>query len=144
MSSRTHYADSEYQVGFSLVELLIVVTIIGVISSIALPAYQRHVQRSERTDARAHLYKLTALQEQFFIQHGHYASNIVDLGFPAPSLTPNGKYHLSITRSDADGFVVRATRTLSDRESSECLWFELDQFQTRSSSPQNTETCWMR
>lgn len=130
--------------GFTLVEILIVCAIISGLLIMAVPGYQRHMGRAERTDARAMLYRLGAAQERFFIQNGRYASTMAELGQATPAVTGNGRYGLSVQRSDSDGYVLRATRLAADAEARRCQWFELDQTQARASSPGVVSECWMR
>lgn len=68
-SSRTRNAFSRN--GFSLVELMIVVVVLGVLAAIAIPLYLRFVQRSKTGEAEANLGKIASLAEQFYAKSGN-------------------------------------------------------------------------
>jgi prepilin-type N-terminal cleavage/methylation domain-containing protein len=61
--------------GFSLVELIIVLTIIGILAMIAVPAYIGQQTRAARTEAYKNLEALRLLEEQFFAENATYASS---------------------------------------------------------------------
>jgi type IV pilus assembly protein PilE len=60
--------------GFSLIELLVVLFIIGVLAASAMPAYQQHVVRTRRSEAQSALLKLMMQQERFHSQHNRYVA----------------------------------------------------------------------
>ena len=60
--------------GFSLVELLVVLVIMGVLSGVALPAYTRYVQRGHRTEAMAALLESQHFMERYYSANGQYLS----------------------------------------------------------------------
>ena len=62
--------------GFTLVELMIVVAIIGILMAISVPAYQGYVLRSHRTDAHSSLLDIAARQERFVAQRNSYTTAI--------------------------------------------------------------------
>ncbi len=61
------------KLGFTLTELLIVIAILGILVSIAVPAYLGQQKRAARTEASSNLENLRLLEEQFFAENGAYA-----------------------------------------------------------------------
>lgn len=72
--------------GFSLIELLVVLVIIGVLVACALPAYQQHVVRTRRSEAHSALLKLMMQQERFHSQHNRY------IAFSAGEAEPEARH----------------------------------------------------
>jgi type IV pilus assembly protein PilE len=68
--------------GFSLIELVIVVTILGILASIILPTYQDHVLQSRRSEARAALQDIQNLEYEFFQNYKRYGTRD-EIGYPA-------------------------------------------------------------
>jgi type IV pilus assembly protein PilE len=60
--------------GFSLLELMIVVAVIGILSTLAAPSYMDSVRKGKRAEARAALSEMMIQQERFFTQKNTYAS----------------------------------------------------------------------
>lgn len=58
--------------GFSLIELLVVVAIIGLLMAIAMPAYNQYVIRANKAAAKAFLLEVASRQEQFLIGNGNF------------------------------------------------------------------------
>jgi len=71
------------QYGFTLVELLVVVVIIGILSAFAIPGYQRYVRRTICEDAKATLVSYASALERYKAQHNKYpdASSVASAGF---------------------------------------------------------------
>lgn len=70
------------QRGFTLIEMLVVASLVIVLLTVVLPAYQGQLISVRRSLAWAELLKVTARQEQFFLNHGRYADDLADLGLP--------------------------------------------------------------
>ena len=62
--------------GFSLIELIIVVTIIGILAMVAVPAYIGQQSRATRSEAFGNLEALRLLEEQFFSENAGYTASV--------------------------------------------------------------------
>lgn len=60
--------------GFSLIELLVVVAILGILMAIAMPAYNQYVIRANKAAAKAFLLEVASREEQFLIGNGNYGT----------------------------------------------------------------------
>ena len=93
--------------GFTLIELMIVVAIVGILATVAYPSYLDYVVRSNRSEAPRELVRLANLQEQLFVDSRAYTADMSDLvGTSAVYETPNKHYKISAT-------VVGSTFTLT-------------------------------
>ncbi len=85
--------------GFTLIELLIVIALIGVISAIALPAYNDQVTSGKRTDGRQILTSVMQAQERYYTEDFHltYVTDLKKLGYNVSSglESENGTYKVS-------------------------------------------------
>ena len=81
------------QKGFTLIELMIVVAILGILSAIALPSYNRYVEKSRRTDAKVELLRIAQLQESYFAQNLSYANSLIQLGLGNNIVLSKDRYY---------------------------------------------------
>jgi type IV pilus assembly protein PilA len=102
--------------GFSLIELLIVIAIILVIVTIAVPQYNKQMMSAHETAAIQAIQTLHAVETQYYSQFGHYATSLAELGPPASGAAGPAAADL-ISRDLAEGrksgyvFTVAATPT---------------------------------
>lgn len=79
--------------GFSLVELMVVVAIIGMLAAVAVPQFSKFQARSRQSEAKANLSSLYSAQKSFNAEHGGYAGNHRAIGFsPAGDVLYNVGY----------------------------------------------------
>ena len=71
--------------GFTLIELMIVVAVIGVLAAIAMPMYQGQVRKANRSAAQAHMLDLANRQQLYLQSARQYASTVAELGVTTPA-----------------------------------------------------------
>lgn len=136
--------------GFSLIELMIVVAIVAILSMVAYPSYQQYIAQGVRSEGAAILLEAAAKQEQYYLDFHTYASSMTALGYSAnPLVYPLGSgtagtYQISVS-GNADGFTLTATAINKQAaRDSDCSSLKLDHLGTRSSNSDSTDVtgCW--
>ena len=67
--------------GFTLIEVLVTVAIVGILAAIAIPSYSYYTQRTNRSGAKTTVERVRGLLEQYYINNKTYTTNLTDLGF---------------------------------------------------------------
>lgn len=86
------------QSAFSLVELMVALVILAIVMSIAIPNYQSHMEKSRRSEGKALLSEIAALQESFRTEQNRYTADLTELGYAAAAWnqSTNGYYRASV------------------------------------------------
>ncbi len=89
---------------FTLIELLVVVLIIGILAAIAVPQYQKAVEKSKASQALTLLKAISEACDSYYLEHGKHASSFsqLDLAFPWTGTEPGGTYAIDDTRSNGE------------------------------------------
>lgn len=150
--------------GFSLIELLIVVAIIGVLGVVATMSYGQYITRANRTDAKVELLELAQKQERYFSnsQPIGYAENFIELGVLPDGSSPDdsfvidsGNYLVAMT-ADSKAFEITATSVSTRQLKDEmCRKFSInhrgkeaaeaaDTYKDGGAKADVSERCWSR
>lgn len=87
------------QKGFSLIELMVVVVIIGILATVAYPSYRGYVLRGDRADALKNFQALGNAQERYKLNNQEYTKTLTDLGV---TLNAAGKYETTYYEIEAE------------------------------------------
>ena len=97
------------QRGFTLIELMVTVVIIGILAAVAYPSYTQYMVRNNRSAAQTYLVELAQAQAQFLADTRGYASSVDDL-VPTPDNVAS-KYEITIELEDGppQAYTITAT-----------------------------------
>ncbi len=72
--------------GFTLIEVMVVVAIVGILAAIAYPSYLEQVRKGHRANAQALLMELAQRQQSFLMVRRRYANSLDELGYSAANV----------------------------------------------------------
>ncbi len=133
--------------GFSLIELLVTVVLLGIMASLAIPAYTAYVQAARRADARLALVQVSSQLEKFYSDNLGYTSNLGALGFVS-AYSPERHYTISVAGVSNSGYRVVATAVADGKQGGDvsCTSFSLDssgrQAALDADGADATDECW--
>jgi type IV pilus assembly protein PilE len=127
--------------GFVVIEVMVVVAILGIILSIAVPGYQQHVLSSYRREASSELLKIANMQQLLLAEQYRYTADLTEFGFSASSyVTSSARFKIEAVLT-TKGYLLSAQAIGAQQKDKECLLFRLDQFGVKSSQPDSD--CWL-
>jgi type IV pilus assembly protein PilE len=140
--------------GFTWLEALTALVVVGVLAAIAIPSWRTHLLRTRRGDAAAALVDLQRAQDTFFGRHARYA-NAGELtspppgGLGLPDVSARGFYRIGMT-TDADGLGYTATARIlaaaGQSDDTRCVALSIDHLGQRraadSEGNDRTADCW--
>lgn len=135
----------------TLIELVIVVVVVAILASIAVPSYRSHVLRTHRVEAKTALLNLAAAQEKFYLSNNTYATNAQLTAAPPnglglPATTGNGWYTIVIADgANAAGFSATATAQGAQTADSACASLTINQLGQRTATKSgggDSTVCW--
>ncbi len=127
--------------GFSLIEVLVVISIVCILASITVPSYSRHIDKSRRSDGIVALLRIQLAQEQQRTLHGAYSSDLRELGFGRP-LSSDGYYALSVQLTKDNWIAVATPRRVQSHDA--CGRLAIDALGPVHAPPYANRHCWSR
>lgn len=130
--------------GFTMVELLIAVAIMGIIAAVAIPSYSGYLTESRRTDAKTLLLEAAGEQARFFSENNSYAASMTAMGYGADSEpTESGHYNVAVSAATATSFTLTATAAGDQANDAVCGNLSINSVGTKlESGTGTTADCW--
>lgn len=147
--------------GFTLIEMMIVVVIVTILLSVALPAYQHQIRKTKRAIGKGHLLEVASRQEQFFANNKTYAQKMTDLGYTfdtdddndfmidtdgemVTDTSTNRIYIIRMQSVSATEFLLHAEPELNQEKDTQCMTFTLDHMGSKGiiDGALSVEECW--
>lgn len=144
---KTRFARAEHN-GFTLVELLIAMAVVGILATLVYPSYRDYIVRSSRVAAQGELLELSAVQEKIFLNSNAYSASVTALydGTAAGGLgktsgkTDDRRYTISISAPSAQSYTLIATPDPATPQASDGT-FSLSSTGARSCGPPAPSWC---
>lgn len=130
--------------GFTLFELLIVLLIISILASFAIPLYTAQINKTQRLDGKAAILGLASAMEHYFMENQTYATATINKNGATDVLGNSNSsqhyYELQILAQTKNSFVISAIPTIQDET---CGSLQLNQLGERTITGSGTiDECW--
>lgn len=128
--------------GFTLIELMIVVVVVGILAAIAVPSYARYVEKARRADAKSALLDVSQRLERCYTHTNTY-ENCINL----PLLSPDRHYLVDTTEDLTENtFALEANPngagTTGRQSNSPCGSYTFDSVGNRGDGGAAADRCW--
>lgn len=95
-----------YQRGFTLVELMVVVVIIGILAMVAYPSYQESITKTRRADGQGLALEILNSEERYYTENNTYTADLTDLGYGAANNIDSDKGFYKATAAACGGTTI--------------------------------------
>jgi len=135
--------------GFTLIELVMVMAIVGVILSIALPSYKQSLYKARRAEAKTLLLDLANRQEQLMLDSSTYTTDLAQLGYSEDKDKADDRLYSPKLNPCASGSIETCylltaipLKDSSQEKDKNCTSFSLDSFGKKTATGDAKDECW--
>jgi len=129
-----------YYPGFTLIELMIAVAIVGILAAVAFPSYQQYLLRGNRANAQQVMMDIALRQGQILVDNRAYASTVGDTGVNIPADVVTNYTVTMAVNSPPPSFLITATPKGNQVKDTACGTLTLDNAGAKTAS--GTGKCW--
>ena len=151
MKNNMKYHSRNRHIGFTLLELLIAIAIVGILTAVALPSYQQSRFKTNRSDAHISLSSLATMQERYFFTNNAYTGDFANLinghtsGDPLDS--DDGHYSITVAATGGgSGWTMTATAQGTQAGDTTCATLTTTSLGVKSAADSGandtTAQCW--
>lgn len=147
-----NFIKQKSHLGFTLIELMVTVAIVGILVAVATPAYVSYYAQSYRSDVLRELVRVVNRQEEYFSDQLTYTADMTKLGMGAdPYVVESGLYTIDVVTTDStdltQGYLLRATAKAEQAKNDpSCKSISIDHLGSKSAldsdGNDSTSTCW--
>ena len=144
INSRSHS-----NTGFTLIELIMVLAIVGVILSIALPSYKQSLHKARRAEAKTLLLDLANRQAQLMLDSSTYTTDLAQLGYSEDKDEADDRLYSPKLNPCASGsietcYLLTAVPVKNSHQEGDknCTSFSLDSFGKKTATGDAKDECW--
>ncbi len=130
------------QRGVTLMELMIVLTVIGILTAIAVPSYRDQVNKGNRAEARSLMYEVLQKEERFYSDNGTFTTDLTQLGYPAFLTNSHGSHTITVAVGVTGVLTSSVNVTATASNDAKCATLTLASNQATSATGTTPTTCW--
>ena len=129
--------------GFTLIEIMIVVAIVGIIATVGYPSYQDYLRRTKRAEGRNMLVQIAAQQERYYSDNNGYGT-LAQLGYVGAVTSENGSYTITVNNIAANGQTFQVNATPANFTDNDCGVLTITNTGQRGQAAGTADECWGR
>lgn len=145
-------ANKTRAIGFTLIELMIVVAVLAILAAVAYPTYKKQIQKGHRVDAKSAVLEAAAREEKFFATNNKYSNIASDLNYAALpfNVISSGQIvytlNIAVNTTGTPTYLITAMPT-NDQNNDACYTYAIDNFGVQSNqlsggAANTTAGCW--